>query len=219
MRFLIWWGFSIIIITILGLFGAWDMFLSRFGSGFGGGGVRGVVACLREGAAGGFTATATAVGIGRGGIRASCSPLGRLLSFHSSTTSTTPSSSSSKSFSTSTTNAKMSTAADLISLLKNRRTYYALSASSPIPDAQIESIVKDVLLQSPSSFNSQSTRVLILFKEEHVKLWEFAKEAIKAIVPAEAYPASEQRLNGFQKGYGTVSFFFLSFFWIKSALD
>lgn len=101
----------------------------------------------------------------------------------------------------------MSTAQDLISLLKNRRTYYALSASSPIPDAQIESIVKDILLQSPSSFNSQSTRVLILFKEDHVKLWEFAKEAIKAIVPAEAYPASEQRLNGFQKGYGTVLFF------------
>lgn len=52
---------------------------------------------------------------------------------------------------------------------------------------------------------------MVLFKEEHVKLWDFAKEALKAVVPADAWEASEERLNGFQKGYGTVSFlvFFL----------
>ncbi|KUJ07173.1 Nitroreductase [Mollisia scopiformis] len=95
----------------------------------------------------------------------------------------------------------------LLTLMKNRRTYYALSKSSPIPNDKITAIVQDVLKHSPSSFNSQSTRVVVLFGGEHDKLWGFAKEAIKAIVPADAWPASEQRLNGFLGGYGTVLFF------------
>lgn len=49
--------------------------------------------------------------------------------------------------------------------------------------------------------------MVVLLKEEHVKLWDIAKEALKAIVPAEQWPASEGRLTGFQKGYGTVLFF------------
>jgi predicted oxidoreductase (fatty acid repression mutant protein) len=45
-------------------------------------------------------------------------------------------------------------------------------------------------------------------KEEHDKLWEITKEVLKGIVPAENYPATEQRLNGFKAGYGTVGIFF-----------
>jgi len=98
-------------------------------------------------------------------------------------------------------------AASFLELIKNRRTYYQLSASSPIPDSKITEIVSEALRHSPSSFNSQSTRVVVLFKEEHVKLWDIAKEALKAIVSEEQWPASEARLNGFQAGYGTVLFF------------
>lgn len=72
-------------------------------------------------------------------------------------------------------------AASFLELVKNRRTYYQLSASSPIPDSKITEIVSEALKHSPSSFNSQSTRVVVLLKEEHVKLWDIAKEALKAI--------------------------------------
>lgn len=98
-------------------------------------------------------------------------------------------------------------ASSFLELIKNRRTYYQISASSPIPDSKITEIVSEALRHSPSSFNSQSTRVVVLLKEEHVKLWDIAKEALKSIVPAEQWPASEARLNGFQAGYGTVLFF------------
>ncbi|PVH79022.1 Nitroreductase [Cadophora sp. DSE1049] len=91
--------------------------------------------------------------------------------------------------------------------IKARRTYYALKKESTISDAQIQEIIKEAVLHVPSSFNSQSTRVVLLVKEEHDKLWEIAKEALKAIVPAEQYPSTEQRLNGFKAGYGTVLFF------------
>jgi hypothetical protein len=36
------------------------------------------------------------------------------------------------------------------------------------------------------------------------RVWDIAKKQIKAIVPEDAWPASETRLNGFQGAYGTV---------------
>jgi uncharacterized protein len=90
--------------------------------------------------------------------------------------------------------------------VKNRRTYYLLKKESPIDDQKIEDIVGQALLHTPSSFNSQSTRVLLLLKDEHDKLWEIAKTALKAAVSAEKWSASELKLNLFQGAYGTVSY-------------
>jgi hypothetical protein len=106
----------------------------------------------------------------------------------------------------STTQATMSGSAPFFEAVKNRRTIYQLKKESPISDAKIQEIVTEALLHVPSSFNSQSTRMVILLKEEHAKLWDIAKDVLKAIVPAEQYSGTEQKLNGFQAAYGTVSF-------------
>jgi predicted oxidoreductase (fatty acid repression mutant protein) len=99
----------------------------------------------------------------------------------------------------------MSGSASFLEAVKNRRSVYQLKKESTISDAKIEEIVSEALLHVPSSFNSQSTRLVILLKEEHVKLWDITKEVLKAIVPAESYAGTEKRLNGFQDAYGTVS--------------
>lgn len=89
--------------------------------------------------------------------------------------------------------------------IKARRTYYQLSNTSPISDARIHELVNFAVKHVPSSFNSQSTRVVVLLGPEHEKLWDFAAEAVKAVAPAEAWPTSEKKLKGFRGGYGTVS--------------
>jgi uncharacterized protein len=92
--------------------------------------------------------------------------------------------------------------------VKSRRTYYALSSESPIPDARIHEIVKTAVTHVPSSFNSQSTRVVVLLGAEHKKLWgDIVSPIIKSVAPAEAWPTSEQKLNGFKAGYGTILFY------------
>jgi len=88
-----------------------------------------------------------------------------------------------------------------------RRTVYALSKSSPISNDRIVELVNFAVKHCPSSFNSQSTRALVVLGDHHDKVWQIAKDKIKAIVPAENWPASEQRLNGFQNAYGTVLMF------------
>lgn len=98
----------------------------------------------------------------------------------------------------------MPSSTDFLSALKNRRTYYALKSESPIPDAKIQEIINQVVLHVPSSFNSQSTRIVLLLKGEHEKLWDITRDVLKAIVPEEQFPATEQKMGAFKAGYGTV---------------
>jgi hypothetical protein len=91
-----------------------------------------------------------------------------------------------------------------------RRTFYALNKSGPVPQSRIEEIIRHAILHVPSSFNSQSTRIVLLVGEEHDKLWEIAKESVKAVAPPEMWSTSEKKLNGFKAGYGTVCLTFPS---------
>ncbi|KAI9734059.1 MAG: hypothetical protein M1818_006997 [Claussenomyces sp. TS43310] len=88
-----------------------------------------------------------------------------------------------------------------------RRSIYPLEKKSTISDARIQEIIKHAILHIPSSFNSQTSRIVLLVKEEHDKLWEIAKEVLKGVVPADAYPSTEEKLNMFKGGYGTVLFY------------
>ncbi|KAA8572126.1 hypothetical protein EYC84_002044 [Monilinia fructicola] len=101
----------------------------------------------------------------------------------------------------------MSPSTQFIELLKARRTIYALEAKSPIPDSKIQEIVEQAILHVPSSFNSQTTRVVLLFKGEHEKLWNITEEVLKGVVPPEQFEGTAKRIGGFRNGYGTVLFF------------
>ncbi|KAA8915020.1 nitroreductase family protein [Sphaerosporella brunnea] len=100
----------------------------------------------------------------------------------------------------------MSSAA-FLDAVRNRRTYYALKADSPIPDEKIVELIQETVKHVPSSFNSQTARAVVLLKEEHRKLWDIVKKTLRAIVPAEAFPATEKKLDGFKAAYGTVMWF------------
>lgn len=91
--------------------------------------------------------------------------------------------------------------------VENRRSIYAIGKESPISDKEIQAIVEHAVKYVPASFNSQSARVVILLKEQHDKLWELTKETLRKIVPAESFAATEEKINSFKNGYGTVLFF------------
>jgi predicted oxidoreductase (fatty acid repression mutant protein) len=100
--------------------------------------------------------------------------------------------------------------ATLLEAVKARRTIYGLKAESPVSDDTIEAIVRDAVLHVPSSFNTQTSRVVLLLKEEHQKVWDIALQAMEGLVaagalPKEAYESSTKpKLEGFRAGYGTV---------------
>lgn len=95
-------------------------------------------------------------------------------------------------------------------LVEARRSVYALSAESPITDAEIVDLVHSVLKQTPSSFNTQTTRVVTLLNEDHQRLWDLTEETFKALVAGGAIPSetfeqqTKPKLNLFRAAKGTV---------------
>ena len=92
--------------------------------------------------------------------------------------------------------------------VEHRRTYYNITNSSPISDHEIKELIAFAVKNVPSAFNSQSTRIVLLLGKNHKKFWDITKEALKAIVPAEAFEKTLAKINtSFDCGYGTVLFF------------
>ena len=98
-------------------------------------------------------------------------------------------------------------ASDFLSAVKNRRTYYGISKSSPVPDARIQEIVAHAVRHAPSAFNSQSSRVILLLGKHQDKLWEITRETLRKIVPAAQFAATDEKITSFANGYGTVLYF------------
>lgn len=105
----------------------------------------------------------------------------------------------------STTSRTMSSQKSFFDAVKERRTYYQLNKESPISDKQIEEIAEKALLHVPSSFNSQSTRLVVLLNKDHEKFWDFVLEVLKPLTPEEQFPKTEQKIKGFGAAKGTVS--------------
>lgn len=93
------------------------------------------------------------------------------------------------------------------SAVAGRRTIYSISKEVVVPDERIEEVIEHAVKHTPSAFNSQSTRVVLLLGKEHDKLWNITEESLRKVVPADQFSSTELRINSFRNGYGTVLFF------------
>lgn len=90
---------------------------------------------------------------------------------------------------------------------ETRRSVYALNKQLPIAPGQVVQIVEHAVRHTPSAFNSQSSRLVVLFGADHEKLWDITADALRQIVPADTFAPTEAKLNGFKAAAGTVLFF------------
>lgn len=91
--------------------------------------------------------------------------------------------------------------------VKNRRSVYAIEKSSPISKEQVQQIIEQALLHTPSAYNSQSGRIVLLFGSEHDSLWDIVRDVILPLSAPQRQSAVLQKLSSFQNGWGTVLFF------------
>jgi len=96
---------------------------------------------------------------------------------------------------------------DFRKMVEDRRSYYSIDKKSPISDKQIQEIVEHAVKYVPSPFNSQSGRVVLLLGENHDKLWEITRETLRKIVPADNFGPTDEKINSFKNGYGTILYF------------
>lgn len=97
---------------------------------------------------------------------------------------------------------------DLHQLAENRRSIYALNGNLPVSKDEIIKMVEHAILHTPSAFNSQSTRIVVLFDEDHNKLWDLTEETLRDIVnDDEQFAPTKQKIGGFRAAAGTILFF------------
>lgn len=91
--------------------------------------------------------------------------------------------------------------------ISQRRSNYTLTGQSPLSTAQIEHIVRECVKEAPSAFNSQSARVLVLFGQKHHQFWKLTQDALRAIIPADKFAPTEQKIKSFDDAFGTILYF------------
>lgn len=95
----------------------------------------------------------------------------------------------------------------LIEAIRKRRSQYALGASLPQSETQVSALIREAVRLTPSSFNSQSSRAVVLYGDESRALWDIVKAELRKIVPEQAFAATEAKIDSFAAGAGTVLFF------------
>ena len=96
---------------------------------------------------------------------------------------------------------------DFYTAIADRRSFYEISKEVVTSDERIKEIIEYAVKHTPTAFNSQSARVVLLLDEQHDKLWDITKEALRKVVPADQFASTENKINSFRNGYGTVLFF------------
>ncbi|MBQ9137420.1 MAG: nitroreductase family protein [Alistipes sp.] len=95
-----------------------------------------------------------------------------------------------------------------IEAIERRRSYYAISAAKSVSEEEIVHTIDRIMLAVPSAYNSQSTRIVVLFGIHHICLWGIVKQALSEIITAEAYIGTREKIdNYFAAGCGTVLFY------------
>ncbi len=96
---------------------------------------------------------------------------------------------------------------DFYTAIKERRSYYGINKEIQVSDEKIKEIVEFAVKHTPSAFNSQTTRVVVLTGAAHDKLWDITTQELKKAVGERDFTSTQQKMDSFKAGYGTVLFF------------
>lgn len=92
-------------------------------------------------------------------------------------------------------------------LITLRRSVYALGTHIKLTQDEITQIIQECLKNAPSAFNSQSTRIIILYGKSYQSFWHMVEQSLSKIVPSDKFEMTQKRIASFSSGVGTVLFF------------
>ena len=95
----------------------------------------------------------------------------------------------------------------LVELNKKRHSIYALGENLPLTQNEVYELVTDTIQSSPTAFNSQTVRAVVLFGEKSNRVWDIVEETLRKIVPAENFQSTADKIASFRAGAGTILYF------------
>ncbi|WP_436861205.1 nitroreductase family protein [Staphylococcus caeli] len=101
-----------------------------------------------------------------------------------------------------------STLESLQKAIETRRTIYSLDKEISISDKEVENIIEHAIKHVPSSFNSQSTRIVLLLEEKHDKFWDITKQALKNTMGSDRdFQPTSDKIDNFKHSHGTILYY------------
>lgn len=95
-----------------------------------------------------------------------------------------------------------------LTIFKQRRSIYNLSNTIGITNEQLVRLLQEVIVNSPTAFNSQSSKVVLLLAKNHEHFWNhLVLSILEKITSSLAFEKTKQKINGFANAYGTILFF------------
>ena len=98
-------------------------------------------------------------------------------------------------------------ARDFYTSFTERRTFYGISKEQIVSDERVQLLIERALKYTPSAFNSQSARAVLLIGQQHDRFWDITMDALRKIVPADKFQPTEDKINSFKSGYGTILYY------------
>ena len=94
-----------------------------------------------------------------------------------------------------------------IDIIKQRRSIYDLHKHLPISENKLMRILEDIITESPTAFNMQSSHVIVLMDGQHERLWNIVTKTLKDIVPLDKFEPTQKKMDMFTNAKGTILFF------------
>ena len=91
--------------------------------------------------------------------------------------------------------------------IASRRSIYSISDNLSISDEELSALVAAALEATPSAFNAQAARAVILLGQQHQHFWQLVSAALRDTLSDDEFWEADERVDGFADGYGTILFF------------
>lgn len=95
----------------------------------------------------------------------------------------------------------------LLDLVEKRRTQYAIGNNTNLTNEEIAEQITEIVKDVPTAFNSQTTRVAIVFGDKNIELWDHILDVQKDVLEGEMWDMMSGVMEGAKQGVGTVLFF------------
>ena len=92
-------------------------------------------------------------------------------------------------------------------LTAQRRSIYALGDQLTNSPEEIYDLIITAIKNSPTAFNSQTVRAVVLFGKSSDKVWDIVEAALKEVVKdPQAFAKTQQKIASFRAGFGAILF-------------
>lgn len=92
-------------------------------------------------------------------------------------------------------------------LVQSRRTQYAIGNNTELTKEEIVARIREVAREIPSANNTQTTRLVVLFGDDHTNLWDHILDVQKDVLQGEMWDMMSGVMQGAKNGVGTILFF------------